>query len=560
MNVEAICPLCYAAHVVPSEMRGERYRCEECEEVFVVNRRSKTTTRKPKVRTVQPADEEPTRKGAEPVEAIPVEPAELLPEAIQAEGSKLKTKPAATRRAEDEGEKPRSRRGADRDEEDDGPKARPARRPGGAPVGLIVGGVVVGLLLLAGLGLGGWWLLRSPGKPAPVAQTPPPDDAPQPEPPKHVPPKIDHPMPRPPKPEPPKPEAPKPALWGVKVDAPAKPFRLEHAAKQEIKVPGADPLLLFPATPSPFVMVVWRGVGNECQVVDLRTTQVSGQFTAPSLAAHLLPPTVSPDGAHVAALEPRRLGTVNVWAVATGEKTAVEVHPTPVNLELLEFTGPGKLVTCKPTRDGKKVVQVWDVARGRAEREFDGPQFDRGATALSPNGTYLALGSADTVWVYDLKKGELAGQVAVAAAPQARGARLRALSFSPDGAELAALYLSAGATRSRLLVWDVAKGEPVVDCSPLPGLRPAGLSTAPGRGPIIDWLADRRGWVFFGQVAIDRAGGHSLGTLPGPAPGASAAPRRLVGPDHLVTLSGTLMGQTLSVERIDWNKIKPGGR
>ena len=58
MYVEAICPLCLHTHVVPADMRGERFRCEECEEVFLINRRSKKTNKRPpRPRAVRPADE-----------------------------------------------------------------------------------------------------------------------------------------------------------------------------------------------------------------------------------------------------------------------------------------------------------------------------------------------------------------------------------------------------------------------------------------------------------------------------------------------------------------------
>src|SRR5947209_17069371 len=74
MYVEAVCPLCFACHVVPDDMRGEQYRCEECEELFVISKKAKRTDKRPpRPREVKPADE------AE--EVIPVEPAEVLPEA-----------------------------------------------------------------------------------------------------------------------------------------------------------------------------------------------------------------------------------------------------------------------------------------------------------------------------------------------------------------------------------------------------------------------------------------------------------------------------------------------
>src|SRR5438876_3022021 len=108
MYVEAICPLCFAAHVVPAEMRGEKYRCDECEEVFIVNKKSrKTSKRPPRPRTVRPADELD--------EVTPADAPDVLPLAKGA---------LAGRRRADE-----SRAGR--------PGNRRARRPG-TPAGLIV--------------------------------------------------------------------------------------------------------------------------------------------------------------------------------------------------------------------------------------------------------------------------------------------------------------------------------------------------------------------------------------------------------------------------------------
>ncbi len=139
MYVEAICPLCFASHVVPEELRGSKYRCEECEELFIVSKKAKRTSKKPpRPREVQPADDL-----AEDAEVVDV--AEVLPEAkltdrsarkkprndevldipddaVQSGGARGKSPPAVKRSREDEEEaRPRRRRRED-DEEDVRPR------------------------------------------------------------------------------------------------------------------------------------------------------------------------------------------------------------------------------------------------------------------------------------------------------------------------------------------------------------------------------------------------------------------------------------------------------
>src|SRR5437773_2208543 len=73
MYVEATCPLCLATHILPIEMRGEKYRCEECEEVFIVNRRSKRTSKKPpRPRKVRAADDLEEATPANEPDVLPV--------------------------------------------------------------------------------------------------------------------------------------------------------------------------------------------------------------------------------------------------------------------------------------------------------------------------------------------------------------------------------------------------------------------------------------------------------------------------------------------------------
>jgi predicted Zn finger-like uncharacterized protein len=127
MAIPTTCPHCRASFRFADEMRGKRVRCKSCEEPFVVRRGGD--------------EEEP-------------------PARERIRGDRPSPAPAPRRR---------------RDEDEDAPR-RPGRRSierpssgGGAPVGLIIGGVAaLGLIVLAGVGGAAYFLLK-PAKPAPAA-------------------------------------------------------------------------------------------------------------------------------------------------------------------------------------------------------------------------------------------------------------------------------------------------------------------------------------------------------------------------------------------------------
>src|SRR5271165_7138533 len=98
MYIEAICPLCLHTHILRADMRGEAYRCEECEELFIIHRKSrKIDKRPPRPRRVRPADDMEEVSAADEPEVLPV----------------------ATESS--------SRKRRRRDDEDDRPRKRPAR-------------------------------------------------------------------------------------------------------------------------------------------------------------------------------------------------------------------------------------------------------------------------------------------------------------------------------------------------------------------------------------------------------------------------------------------------
>ncbi|HKI30411.1 MAG TPA: hypothetical protein VKA46_00870 [Gemmataceae bacterium] len=529
MYVEAICPLCRHTHVIPADLRGERYRCDECEEIFLVNRRSKKTDKRPpRPRTVRPADEPEA-------EVLAADAPEVLPVAT---GASTK----------------RRRKGYD-----DRPRKGGARRRG-SRVGLIVGLSVGGAVLLIGLaGFGAWWAFSDRGDKSqsnksaahstdpndrPVAQGRPRVEA--------DPPKKD---PQKPKNDPPKPEA--GATWNVKADPPAAPVNVPADFKKEITARAVNTEVVFPMTTGSACVAVGDNFDDkdERQVWDLQTNATTGKLVGRRYSAS--PALLGPDGAHLAILPFGEREIVDVAALASGKKVRID---TGLPTEVVDFAGPGKLLVAGRQGAGLR-LRLWDATTGKRERDFDGPALGaqvpllRDMVAVSPGGAYLAVVTPEDLWVWDLKTGTAAGRRALPWNAANWLLPCRGLSFSPDGRELAGFFEVNG--QSRLVCWNLmAQGEPAFDVTfPAAKVRPNMLLAYAGQ--VLGWVGDRRGWLLYGQMFIDRKA-DKVGPAPAGLLAAEQPFRRMVGPDHVATLPGGLGGnKVLTVSRFDPDK--PGG-
>jgi hypothetical protein len=574
MYVEAICPLCFASHVVPDDMRGEKFRCEECEEEFVISKKAKRTNKKPsRLREVKAADEVE--------EVAPVEAVEVLPEAnlVDAPPKKAKARaedeevldipddalqgapvvktppppPKRRRQEDDEDDRPKKRpREADEDD-DDRPRRKTVRRPG-PPVGLVVGISAAAVLLLGLVGAGAVWVFSSKDEEKPQqaqannakANAPekqrlaPPEAAKQDQskdPPKKEPPKEEPPPPKrePPRREPPpQPQKPEPPAgpWTAKADPPATAVKMPANFKKEIPAPGVLPEVVFPSGSSAFVAIGSnRGPGDERQVWNLQTGEMVAKVVGQ--VQSITPPVLSSDGAHLAYQSSAKRGTVEVWAPASGKTVSVPVG-SPLTPDLLDFAGPDTLLAGRRAGAGM-TVKVIDVKTGKEEHEFTTPRpwGGRDAVAVSPGGAYLAVIDRENLQVFEVKSGLQFGQRPL---PKGAGGAVpvcHGLSFSPDGGELAALF-STAAGQLQLVCWDAARGEVVSDMS-VPKAMPQGGTLVVYRGHVIDWLGDRRGWLLYGYTMIERGKDGSVTALAEPPAFGSPNPRHLVGPGHSVT-------------------------
>ncbi|HWE94331.1 MAG TPA: hypothetical protein VG269_10230 [Tepidisphaeraceae bacterium] len=220
---------------------------------------------------------------------------------------------------------------------------------------------------------------------------------------------------------------------------------------------------------------------------------------------------------------------VRIWSTETGAKIA-DIPGTPKRyVDLMLFSRNKYLILGgRSTPD----LQVWDVAESKLIKTIDikGHRVDRGKAAFSPDGELFVADIDDKLTLCKTATGKpvtimspprhLADDnepAAPIASPTAKPARvggkstprtglprdpnneaifvyawIQALSFSPDGKEIAAISTHP---TTRLIVWDT-RGRLVFD-------EPLLLPSMPFWEHGLQWLPDKSGWLVSGYI-IDR--------------------------------------------------------
>ncbi|MBY0228146.1 MAG: hypothetical protein K2W96_02580 [Gemmataceae bacterium] len=151
MSIEFSCPECDRSLKVKDELAGRRVKCPGCQSALTVPAEEEDEAPPPKKKpAVKPA---PSRRPKDDDE--------------EDERPRKASKRRDEEDEEEEDERPRKRRRDKDEEEDDRPrKKKKAAAKSSLPLILaIVGGVV----LLAGIGVGVWWMTSGPSKSGPVA-------------------------------------------------------------------------------------------------------------------------------------------------------------------------------------------------------------------------------------------------------------------------------------------------------------------------------------------------------------------------------------------------------
>lgn len=162
----------------------------------------------------------------------------------------------------------------------------------------------------------------------------------------------------------------------------------------------------------------------------------------------------APDGKWIA--EADFSGKFRLREVATGVLLHIFGY-VAARTTVVDFSPDGRLLASAGD-DG--ALRIWDIATGQRVREFLGQNGSISSLAFSPDGRLLAAGGDDAgIRVWNLSTGEEIVRLE-AAAQRDRGSTqqgsISALSFSPDGGELA-----AGNADHTCTIWDLATRETV---------------------------------------------------------------------------------------------------
>jgi predicted Zn finger-like uncharacterized protein len=493
MPFKTPCPHCGASCNLTDQARGKRVRCGGCSETFVAPAQSDEGYVGEASRPVRRPGPGIRREGA-------LEPP-------------LKAGLRSRRRRDEE---------EDEDFEDDSPRRRRRAAGGMNPkvLGPIIGGGVLVLVLALGVVL---WLVitgKDSPEPQPVAGTPVQPGPVQPgqgNPPRGVGNRPGRPLPRP------APVA--PAVWNVSVD-PA-PGGQPLADLPNLALPvrlGND--VVFPTGPSPFVAIGRNIVPNDSRVLyDLRTGQPVA--TLGGKLGGYFKSAVSPDGEYFAGIPSLSLQAVDIWSFKTRQKVGHLDTGITGFIQVMDFAGPGQIVTAGTGNQQKKVFQVWDVKTGQVIREIQGSRSYYGPiAALSPGRRYLALFARRAFHVFDLRTGGVS-ELAIPNADVIGSAQ--GIAFSPDGT-LLAVYLR-GPGNGRILAVDVAAGRVVVDltCS-------QAFNDLHYQGPALEWLPDNSGWLVKGDTVLDRATGKPRFSVAGAGIKTRIGPTKVISKTQLLVV------------------------
>ena len=329
--------------------------------------------------------------------------------------------------------------------------------------------------------------------------------------------------------------------WKVAVDPLPEPLVLDDAKKFNVKTVDGylqDNFVVYPETPSPFVLVGQNGSNKESREVwNLVTGAKTGVVKGPRISGGNL--GFSPDGAYVA------------WFRHEGTAGGIEVYDIQSKKTLGALAvDSGKFNVarvCLPT--SKRVVALSNVHRSILTWKLPSGDLEWQITmdkngqpdprqAFSPGGRFLAVVAdflTKAIDIYDLDKGEKAGSIEFAG----RGPDLFGMTFSRDGKELAAAYGDSFSDKAeRVVIWNVADGAIVSDFElPNPEQRKRDMLSSKTS---LQWFPDGKRLLLSGQHVIDRESKSVVFTFPKPSLDfATSLTRRVLSDTAIAAWEGT---------------------
>lgn len=293
---------------------------------------------------------------------------------------------------------------------------------------------------------------------------------------------------------------------------------------------GVHPqLVLYGTGSSQFLMTSYKQNNNDVRdntvVIDMLTGKPVGilrnlaMSNKPTFITDRL--ALSADGQLVAQYHAPSRGIRIIEVKAAKVKRVLPCQAS--NLAIL-FTQPDRLLAVC-TDAGKEQAVVWEVSTGKELHRFklpDNLETSAGQLSVSPGGRLLAIPEGDNqaigpnhIGLYDLATGKKLRDFWASNRPTPPGVMFKAVSFSPDGKELAAIVelpdrVNAGSTNPTLVVWDFTTGKRVTQTAIERGNR-GGLILS-GTEPL-QWFPDQQAVLVNQQFVVHRSDGKVLDTI-----------------------------------------------
>lgn len=346
-----------------------------------------------------------------------------------------------------------------------------------------------------------------------------------------------------------------PSDWTVKVDPSKSDTTIDSSKPITIRMPkgAGNTDIVFPVTPSVFVALGCNVQNMPVREIwNLATRSKSGTINN-SMMHPACAVALSPDGQYLAAnilFSKNKKEGVAVW-MAKGNKALGELETsTPVSTVM--FASPERLLAIRDQRFTTKAgVCAWKIPSGTLEYELD-ISVDANSIAISPGGNYAAVvEDHSTLQMFDLNTGKPAGELKLATADTNSATAPDAMSFSPDGQQLAIVTpMSVG--KFVFHIYDVAEGKLLSNAEwPADIFHHTAARLEENR---LQWFPDHSKLLWMGHYIIDAKLGAPVWSAP-QEPGSSDAPRKLLDEKRILVAVGGRQNAGLKVAPIPLEEI-----
>ena len=204
------------------------------------------------------------------------------------------------------------------------------------------------------------------------------------------------------------------------------------------------------------------------------------------------------------------------------------------------FTGEDRLIA-RLRVSPNQVFRVWNAENGTELKPLEIDFTGTGATAMSHDGKYMAVGDWEGVQVIDMSSSKVVATMSNPAAGDGkRFPHTEAIAFSPDMTELAGLM-----SGDRLVVWS-NRGKVLIDHQITPS---EGLAE-----DAIQWLPSGKGWFVRNELLVLREDLIDAWMIKYPS-FLKMVPGHVLDENHILLASGGFLKASLSSHEIPWDDI-----